>query len=109
MNADELDLDAIHPSLTQPVLWGGVERRVVALEFVVVVLLVTWKGIVPFSVVLALVLVLPLHLAARRIARIDPRMFDLFLRSLAWRRYYPPHASIQAATPPVKPSIPGAR
>jgi type IV secretory pathway TrbD component len=109
MPTEELDLNAIHPSLTQPVLWGGVERRVVAMEFVVVVLLFTWKGIVPFSVVLGIVLVVPLHLGARRIARTDPRMFDLFLRSLAWRRYYPPHAMIQAATPPVKPSIPGAR
>jgi type IV secretory pathway TrbD component len=109
MHAGELDLDAIHSSLTQPVLWGGVERRVVALEFALVVLVFTWKGIVPFSVVLGLVLVVPLHLAARRVARVDPRMFDLFLRSLAWQRYYPPHATIQAATPPVPPSIPGAR
>ena len=109
MQTDAPELDLIHPSLTQPVLWGGVERRVIAVEFVIVVLLFTWKGITPFSVVLGLCLVLPLHFVARRIAREDPRMFDLFLRSVGWRRFYPPHATIHAPTPPVRPSIPGAR
>lgn len=109
MNGKELDLDVIHPSLTQPVLWGGVERRVVGAEFMVVVLLLTWKGITPGALLLVACIVVPLHLIARRVAREDPRMFDLFLRNLGWLRHYPPHASIYTAPPPVKSSIPGAK
>lgn len=109
MNAKQLDLDVIHPSLTQPVLWGGVERRVVGAEFMFVVLLLTWKGITPGALLLVACIVVPVHLIARHVAREDPRMFDLFLRSLGWLRHYPPHASIHAAPPAVKPSIPGAK
>ena len=109
MNTDITDLDVIHPSLTQPVLWAGVERRVVALEFVVAVLLLTWKGITLGSLAAGLCLLVPTHLAATHVARLDPRMFDLFFRSLAWSRYYPPHSPIHAPPPPVPPSIPGAR
>ncbi len=109
MNADELDRDRIHPSLTRPVLWAGVERRVVGVEFVVVVLLVTWKGITLGSVLLAACIVLPVNLVARYTASRDPRTTDLFVRSLAWRRFYPAHADAHAPPVPVKPSIPGAR
>lgn len=109
MNAPKLDLDVIHPSLTQPVLWGGVERRVVGAEFMLVVLLLTWKGMTPAALLLAASIVIPTHLIARRVAREDPRMFDLFLRSLTWLRRYPPHAGIHTAPPPTKSSIPGAR
>ena len=109
MDPNELKLDVIHPSLTQPVLWAGVERRVIGAEFLIAVLLITWKGMTPAALLLVVGLVLPIHLVARRIARADRRMFDLFLRSLAWRRFYPPHARVHAATPAVKPSIPGAK
>jgi type IV secretory pathway VirB3-like protein len=110
MNEDELDRDRIHPSLTRPVLWAGVERRVIGVEFMVIVLVVTWKGITFGSLLLAASFVVPVHLVARYAAGKDPRMTDLFVRSLAWRRrYYPPHADLHAAQPPVKPSIPGAR
>lgn len=109
MNLEELDRDLIHPSLTKPVLWAGVERRIVGVEFVVLVLLVTWKGITLGSVVLGACIVLPVHLAARYAASVDPRMTDLFVRSLAWRRHYAPHADIHTAPSPVKSSIPGAK
>ncbi|HEX8430967.1 MAG TPA: VirB3 family type IV secretion system protein [Longimicrobium sp.] len=109
MNLEELDRDLVHPSLTRPVLWAGVERRVVGVEFMVLVLLVTWKGITLGSVVLGAFIVLPIHLVARYAAGVDPRMTDLFVRSLAWRRYYPPHAGIHAAPQAVRPSIPGAK
>lgn len=106
MSKSDLDLNLIHPSLTKPVLWGGVERRVVGLEFMFVVALLTWKGITPAALVLLACIVVPIHLIARRIAREDPRMVDLFLRSLSWRRYYPAQASIHTGSSPVKPSIP---
>lgn len=107
MSTPNLDLDIIHPSLTKPVLWGGVERRVVGVEFMIVVGILTWKGITPGAMLLVACIVIPMHLIARRTAREDPRMLDLVLRSLAWRRHYPAHGSFQAASPPTKPSIPG--
>ena len=106
MTSRPVDLDIIHPSLTKPVLWGGVERRIVGIEFMILVLLLTWKGITPGGLLLVACIVIPIHLIARRTAREDPRMFDLFLRSLSWQRHYPAHGSFRAASPPIKPSIP---
>lgn len=103
------ELDLIHPSLTKPVLWGGVERRIVGIEFIIVVLLVTWKSITPGALLLIACIVVPIHLIARRTAREDPRMFDLFLRSLSWHRHYPAHGSFQAAAPSLVPSLPRRR
>ena len=108
MSTRSVDLDVIHPSLTKPVLWGGVERRVVAIEFMIVVVIVTWKAITAETLLLVACIVVPMHLIARRIAREDPRMLDLALRSLAWHRHYPAHGSFHAASPPTKPSIPKA-
>ena len=109
MTTRKVDLDVIHPSLTKPVLWGGVERRIVGLEFMIVVLLLTWKGITPGGLLLVACIVIPMHLVARRTAREDPRMFDLLLRSLAWRRHYPAHGRLHTPPPPTKPSIPRGR
>jgi type IV secretory pathway VirB3-like protein len=109
MTTPKVDLDVIHPSLTKPVLWGGVERRIVGLEFMIVVLLLTWKGITPVGLLLAACIVIPMHLIARRTAREDPRMFDLLLRSLTWRRHYPAHGRLDAPPSAIKPSIPRGR
>ena len=106
MSTTKIDLDMIHPSLTKPVLWGGVERRIVGLEFMIVVLLLTWKGMTPGGLLLVACIVIPMHLIARRTAREDPRMFDLLLRSLTWRRHYPAHGRFHAPPPPTNPSIP---
>jgi type IV secretory pathway VirB3-like protein len=103
------DLDLIHPSLTKPVLWAGVERRIVAVEFMVVVMILTWKGITPGALALVACIIAPIHLIARRAALEDPRMFDLILRSIAWRRHYPAHARFEATPPTPKPSIPSRR
>lgn len=105
-SGNDVDLDVIHPSLTKPVLWGGVERRVVGVEFILVVLIITWQGITPGGLLLIACTVLPMHLIARRTAREDPRMFDLFLRSLAWHHHYPAHGSFDSATAPIRSSIP---
>ena len=108
MSTRNVDLDVIHPSLTKPVLWAGVERRVVAIEFLIVVVIVTWKAITPGTILLVACIVIPIHLIARRTAREDPRMLDLVLRSLAWDRHYPAHGTFHTASPPTKPSIPRA-
>ena len=109
LDLEELDSDVINPSLLDPVLIAGVERRVLVLEFLLVVALLTWKGLTPAAVLLALLIVVPLHLCAARVAQGEPRVFDILLRHLRWAKYYPAHGSCRAAHPPVKPSVPGAR
>lgn len=109
MNVDELDSEVINPSLIDPVLIAGVERRVLGLEFLIVVALITWKGLILAAVMLALAIVIPLHLGVVRITRGEPRILDIVLRHLRWARYYPSHGTRRAAHPPVKPSIPGAK
>ncbi len=106
---EELESEVINPSLLEPVLIAGVERRVLGLEFLLVVVLVTWKGLTPLVVLLAVLIVGPLHVSAARAAQEDPRMFDIVLRHLRWRKVYPSHGSYSAAHPPVRPSIPGAK
>src|SRR5690606_34241431 len=58
------ELDLIHPSLTKPVLWAGVERRIVGIEFMIVVLVVTWRGMTPTALLLISCIVIPMHLVA---------------------------------------------
>jgi hypothetical protein len=40
------------------------------------------------------------------VAKQDPDMIALYVRSLASRDFYPPHGSVHGAPPPVHPSIP---
>src|SRR6266702_3682161 len=104
-----LEAHPIHPSLYRPVLFAGAEPAVVVLEGTTAFALVFGVGLHIATVLLAVFYLTVVHAVMVWIANEDPQMTVLYVRSLAHRDFYPPHASAHGAPPPVHPSIPRGR
>lgn len=86
-----------HPALIRPVLLAGVERPVLALEVTVAAGLLMSVG--PRLVTLGIVLLVVgvVHPTMAWLTARDPMATAVYVRSLRWRAYYPPHADPRAA------------
>ena len=87
----------VHPALVRPVLMAGVERPVLALEVTVAVGLLMSVGphIATLGVVVLVIAVI--HPTMAWLTTRDPMATAVYVRSLRWRAYYPPHADPRAA------------
>jgi len=101
-----LEAHPIHPALYRPVLFAGAEPAVVVLEVTTAFALVFGVGLHVATVVLAVFYLTVVHAVMVWVAKQDPQMIGLYVRSLGARDFYPAHASVHAAPPPVHPSIP---
>ena len=101
-----LEAHVIHAALYRPVLFAGAEPAVVVLEVTTAFALVFGVGLHVLTVLLAVFYVTVVHAVMVWIATQDPQMIGLYVRSLGARDFYPAHASVHAAPPPVHPSIP---
>ena len=95
----------IHASLYRPVLFAGAEPAVVVLEVTTAFALVFGVGLHVATVLLAVFYLTVVHAVMVWVAKQDPQMTALYVRSLVTRDFYPPHASVHGAAPPVHPSI----
>jgi type IV secretory pathway TrbD component len=82
----------IHASLHRPVLFAGVEPAVAILEGAVTLSLLVVVGLHVATIALACFYVLVVHCLMVRATAYDPAIVAVYIRSLAWRDYYPPHA-----------------
>lgn len=98
----------IHPALYRPVLFAGAEPGLVVLEVTTAFALVFGVGLHVATVLLAVFYLTVGHAVMVWVAKQDPQMTALYVRSLGARDFYPAHASVHAA-PPVHPSIPQGR
>jgi type IV secretory pathway TrbD component len=96
----------VHPSLHRPVLFAGVEPAVAVLEVAVAFALVFGVGLHLATVGLATVWLTAVHGLMTWVAKQDPQMISLYLRSLRARDFYVPTALVYQTAPPVHPSIP---
>jgi len=101
-----LEVHRIHPALYRPVLFAGAEPTVVVLEVTTAFALVFGVGLHVLTVLLAVFYLTVVHAVMVWVATQDPQMIGLYVRSLSARDFYPAHASVHAAPPPVHPSIP---
>ena len=101
-----LEAHPIHPALYRPVLFAGAEPAVVALEVTTAFALVFGAGIHVATVLLALFYLTVVHAVMVWVARHDPHMTALYVRSLASRDYNPPHGSVHGGSPSVHAAIP---
>jgi len=101
-----LEAHVIHAALYRPVLFAGAEPAVVGLEVTTAFALVFGVGLHVLTVLLAVFYLTVVHAVMVWIATQDPQMIGLYVRSLGARDFYPAHASVHAAPPPVHPSIP---
>src|SRR5260370_34993344 len=101
-----LEAHVIHASLHRPILFAGAEPRVVVLEVTTAFALVFGVGLHVATVLLAVFFLTAVHVVMVWVAKQDPQMIGLYVRSLRARAFYSAHASLHAPPPPVPPSMP---
>jgi type IV secretory pathway TrbD component len=86
----------VHAALVRPVLMAGVERPVLALE--VTVALGLFLSVGPRLVTLGVVALVVgvVHPTMVWLTARDAMATAVYMRSLVWRAYYPPHADPRA-------------
>jgi len=108
LTSDTLDPHAIHLSLLRPVLIAGVEPEIAGVEAAITFALLFLVGLHVATILVAAFYLLVVHSIMAWVARQDPVMVRLYLRSLTARDFYPPTGRTRAAVPPVRASIPPA-
>lgn len=98
----------IHPSLIRPVLFGGVERGVAVMSASAAIGIPLFAGLHPLTIVLAVVFAFPIHALGVWMARRDPQMIAVYVRSISARDHYVPWSGRRSVRAAVNPCIPGA-
>jgi type IV secretory pathway TrbD component len=98
----------IHPALIRPVLFGGAERGVAVLAFSAAIGVPLYGGLHPLTLGIALLFAFPVQALGVWMARHDPILVSVYLRSLSGRDHYLPWGGRHASAAAVHPSIPGA-
>ncbi|MGH7576571.1 MAG: VirB3 family type IV secretion system protein [Longimicrobiales bacterium] len=98
----------IHQSLIRPVLFGGAERGVSVLSVSAAIGIPMFAGLHVLTVAIAFVFALPMHALGVWLARRDPQMIAVYLRSLSASDHYVPWAGRCPRSAVVHPCIPGA-
>jgi type IV secretory pathway TrbD component len=104
-----LEPHVIHPSLYRPVLFAGAEPGVVILEIATSFALVFGVGIHVATIALAAFYLTALHSLMISIAKEEPQMIALYVRSLASHDFYFAHTGILASPVIPKASIPSVK
>ena len=101
-----LTTHVIHGSLVRPALYAGAEPAVVMVEVSVAFALVLAVGLHVATLLLAVFWLTVVHGAMVWVAKQDPQMTTLYVRSLFAQDYYPARAGAHAAPPVVRTSVP---
>jgi type IV secretory pathway TrbD component len=108
MASDGLNRRGIHPSLVRPVLFGGAERGIAVVSFAAAVGIPLFAGVHVLTVGIALLFAFPIHALGVWLARRDPQMIALYLRSSSAKDHYVPWGTRRVGRCPVHACIPGA-
>lgn len=96
----------VHASLIRPVLIAGAEPSIVVLESCIVFALLFVVGIHIVTLLLAAFWLLVVHSSMVRVAKVEPSMTALYIRSVAGRDYYTAHGRVHDPALDTRPSIP---
>jgi type IV secretory pathway TrbD component len=96
----------IHGSLIRPVLFAGAEPSVVIVECCVAFALLFVVGLHLVTVAIALFWLTAVHSVMVWVAKQEPQMTSLYVRSLSGRDFYAPQAKVHAPIRAPRPSIP---
>ena len=99
----------VHQSLIQTPLYAGVDRSFLILEITLVGFLFFAIGVHLVTLLIAVLWTAVIHPVMVWISRKDPLLPVLYVRSLAGKDYYAPHARPHTKPPGVKASIPARR
>lgn len=98
----------IHQALIRPVLFGGAERGVSVLSVSAAIGIPMFAGLHVLTVAIALAFAFPVHALGVWLARRDPQMIAVYVRSLSARDHYVPWGGRHLGSAAVHPCIPGA-
>lgn len=99
----------IHQALIRPVLFGGAERGVAVLSVSAAIGIPMFAGLHVLTVTIALLFAFPIHGFGVWLARRDPHMIAVYLRSLSASDHYVPWCTRRpGVSNRVHPCIPGA-
>lgn len=107
MTSSRRERRIIHPSLIRPVLFGGAERGVAVMAFSAAIGVPLYAGLHVLTIAIALVFAFPIQTLGVWMARRDPRMIEIYLRSLFGRDHYWPWGGRHPRPATVHASIPG--
>jgi type IV secretory pathway TrbD component len=98
----------IHASLIRPVLFGGVERGVAVVLFAAGIGIPLFVGFHVLTLTIAFVFAVPMHALGVWMARRDPQMIAVYVRSISARDHYVPWGSRRVQAAAVHACIPEA-
>lgn len=107
--SDERTTHIVHASLIRPVLFAGAEPAVVIVETCVAFALLFVVGLHVLTVAIALFWLTAVHSVMVWVAKQEPQMSSLYVRSLSGRDFYAPHARAHLPTPAPRPAVPVRR
>ena len=96
----------IHGSLIRPVLFAGAEPCVVIVECCVAFALLFVVGLHLVTIAIAVFWLTAVHGVMVSVAKQEPQMTSLYVRSLSGRDFYAPQARVHAPIRAPRPSIP---
>ena len=108
VGSDRRTAHVTHSSLLRVVLLAGAEPAVVIVESTIAFALVFVVGLHLVTIVLAAFWLTAVHSTMVWVAKQDPQMVELYIRSLSGRDYYAPHARAHTPARPPQASIPRA-
>lgn len=97
----------IHQALIRPVLFGGAERGMAVLSGTAAIGIPLFAGLHVLTVGLALLFAFPIHGFGVWLARRDPHMVAVYLRSLSASDHYVPWCARRPGSARIHPCIPG--
>jgi type IV secretory pathway TrbD component len=100
------EMHVIHSSLWRPALLMGVEPAVAVLEGTTALALIFVVGLHVVTLGLAVFYLTVVHSVMAWVAKQDALMSQLYIRSLAARDYYAPHASVRAGPSSAHAAVP---
>ena len=100
------ELHPIHQSLLRPALVAGAEPAAAAIEGLTAGALLFGAGFHVLTIGLAAFYLIVVHAIMVWVAKQDPHMSQLYIRSLGARDFYVPLASMNAPHLPARRSIP---
>jgi len=107
--ATEIEHHPIHASLFRPMLVGGAEPAAVIVEVMTAGAVVFGIGLHFTTVALALFYLVVVHGVMVWVAKQDPQMSMLYMRSVTAKDYYTPLAAADAPCPAARPAIGSTR
>lgn len=95
----------VHRSLVRPVLFAGGERKLVMLNYTIIVVLLFGAGLNALTISTAIFLATFGHIVLVKFASYDPQFSQIYSRYRHYQEWYSAQPSVFCNHHPVKPSV----